>query len=84
MFIALMFTFKNEDCESRKHHLSDGRQLEEISKEVYSEGTASGGVHSLARKSNLAQDGVTGKAESFRTCQCASTEQVCCMPTCAV
>lgn len=74
-----MFTFKNEGCERRKHHLSDGRQLEEISNEVCSGGTAPGGTCCLAEESNLAQDGVTGKAESFRTCQCTSTKQVCCM-----
>lgn len=76
-----MFLFKNEDCERRKHYLSDGRQLEEVIKEIYSGGAASGGIHCLAEKNNLAQDGVTGKAESFRICQCTSTKQICCMTT---
>lgn len=76
-----MFTFKHQSCE-RKKHLSDGRQLEEISKEVYSGGAASAGIQCLAEESNLAQGGVTGKAESLRTHQCTSTERVYCVPTC--
>lgn len=46
-----MFAFKNQDCEKKKH-LSDGRQLEEINKELGSGGAASGGFHCLAEQSN--------------------------------
>lgn len=58
-----------------------GGSWRRISNEVCSRGVATGRIHCLAEE---AQDGVTGKAESFRTPQCTSTEQVYCGQPCAV
>lgn len=61
-----MFTCKKERCERRKDHLSDGRQLKEISNEVCCAATAPGGIRCFAEE----QQPATGEAESLDICQC--------------
>lgn len=80
-----MFTFKKEDCERRKHHLSDGRQLE-ISDEVCSARAAPGGIHCFAEKHQPGSGQCYWGSRKFLYMSVLATsgKQVCCMPVDAV
>lgn len=78
-----MLAFKKEGCERRKHHLSDGRQLE---MSVCSAGAAPGEIHCSAEKH---QPGPGQCYWGSRKCLymsvlATSGKQVCCMPMDAV
>jgi len=81
-----MFTFKREGCERRKHHLSDWRQLEEISNEVCSAGTAPGGIHCFAEEQQPGPGWCYWGSRNFSTLSVLATsgKHVCCMATHAV